>query len=250
MKPVKIPDMVVHQLEATILEGIFKPGDRLPPERELSERFHVSRPSLREAIKKLEARGLVQTRRGGGTYVTRLLDTSFTQPLAELFQSHPETLWDLLEMRQALEGVAAYYAALRRTEADLEILTRRFEAMNAVYAQKQGALVESKVDAEFHLAIAEAAHNVVLLHIMRGLFDLLHSGIRTSLELMHTRIGAQDPIHDHHRGLLEAVRAGDAERAREMAYAHISYIRGTLEDIEAEKRRCERSQRRLQGLGD
>ena len=67
VKPTKIADVIVHQLESLILEGTFKPGERLPPERELSERFQVSRPSLREAIRKLEARGMVQTRRGGGT---------------------------------------------------------------------------------------------------------------------------------------------------------------------------------------
>ena len=249
VKPTKIADVIVHQLESLILEGTFKPGERLPPERELSERFQVSRPSLREAIRKLEARGMVQTRRGGGTYVTRLLDASFTQPLAGLLQNHPEALRDLLEMRQALEGIAAYYAALRRTPADQEILTLRLEALQNVYVlQEPNTLSEARADAEFHLAITEAAHNVVLLHIMRGLFELLHSSVLTALTLLHSRRGSREVVQEQHAQLYQAIIAGDAEATRAAAERHITYVKQIIYEVDEESQRQARANRRLQGL--
>ncbi len=250
LKPAKISDVIVHQIESLILDGGLRPGDRLPPERELAVRFKVSRPSLREAIKKLEARGLVTTRRGGGTYVSGLLDEGFINPLLGLFQSHPETLCDLVEMRHALEGVSAYYAALRGTEADRQILRQRFDAMNAAYHRDEEPLAEAKLDAEFHIAIAEAAHNVVLLYIMRALFNLLHSSISTSLEKLYTRAGANDRIHQQHARLFEAVMAGEPDAARDAAHEHLAYVKKTIQDIDEETRRSERARRRLQALSE
>ncbi len=252
MKAVKISDVITHQIEAMILDGGLKPGDRLPPERALAARFEVSRPSLREAIKKLETRGLVETRRGGGTYVSNLLDASFTNPLTGLLHNHPETLYDLVEMRHALESVAAYYAALRATEEDRRMLRQRFEAMEAVTCGDRpiDAAQEARLDTEFHIAIAEAAHNVVLLYIMRGLFNLLHSGISTSLVRLYTRPGNDALIRDQHRAVFEAIMAGDGELARALASEHLLFIKRELAQIDDEERRIERARRRLHGLAD
>ncbi|MCD8514136.1 MAG: GntR family transcriptional regulator, partial [Nitrincola sp.] len=89
------------QIEEMILEGTFNPGQRLPPERELAARFEVSRPSLREALQKLIARGLLTSRQGGGTYVAENLGSGFSDPLMKLFETHPEAQYDLLEFRHA-----------------------------------------------------------------------------------------------------------------------------------------------------
>lgn len=99
--------------------GIFDPGrnaaprEKLLPERELAKQFDVSRPSLREAIQRLEAKGLLLRRQGGGTFVQANLWQSFSDPLAELLAAHPESQYDLLETRHALEGIAAYWRAAR-----------------------------------------------------------------------------------------------------------------------------------------
>jgi len=250
VKPAKISDVITHQIEAMILEGGLKPGDRLPPERELSARFEVSRPSLREAIKKLEARGLVETRRGGGTYVSNLLDDSFSNPLLGLLQNHPETLYELVEMRQVLESVTARYAALRATDEDRQLLRMRYEAMLTAHHNRTDPAVGARLDTEFHIAIAEAAHNVVLLYIMRGLFNLLHSGISTSLAKLYTRAGSAESIDAQHKELFDAVMAGDGERAQTAAHAHLDFVQRTLLEIDEEEKRIERSRRRLQGLID
>lgn len=251
MKPAKISDVITHQIEALILEGGLKPGDRLPPERELSARFEVSRPSLREAIKKLETRGLVETRRGGGTYVSSLLDASFANPLMGLLHNHPEALYDLVEMRHALESVAAYYAAVRGTPDDKAALRQRFEAMLAVHSSVgSDPQTDAKLDTEYHIAIAEAAHNVVLLYIMRGLFNLLHSGITTSLARLYTRAGNHEAICKQHTELFEAIMAGDGERARKAASDRLLFVKRSLAEIDEEEKRIERARRRLHGLTD
>lgn len=248
MKPAKISDVITHQIESLILEGGLKPGDRLPPERELAARFEVSRPSLREAIRKLETRGLVETRRGGGTYVSSLLDASFANPLMGLLHNHPEALYDLVEMRHSLESVAAYYAAVRGTAEDKSALRARFEAMIAVHGSDPQT--DAKLDTEYHIAIAEAAHNVVLLYIMRGLFNLLHSGITTSLARLYTRSGNHEAICQQHIELFEAIMAGDGERARKAASDHLLFVNRSLAEIDEEEKRIERARRRLHGLMD
>lgn len=249
VKSPKISDTIVRQLEARILEGTLRPGERLPPERELAQRLDVSRPSLREALQKLEALGLVETRQGGGTYVSAVLAPTLTDPLVQLFQRHPETVYDLLEFRQALEGIAAFYATRRATAADREILERRFAAMDEAH-RRADPVAEAAADAELHLAIAEAAHNVVLLHIMRGLFDLLRRGIVSSRERLYTREGVREVLLRQHRALYEALLAGDAEAARTAAHDHLVFVEGTLREIDRDEERRLRSERRLRTLGD
>ena len=248
VRPPKLSDAIVEQIEALILEGTLRPGERLPPERELARRLDVSRPSLREALQKLEERGLVETRQGGGTYVAAVLNPTFTDPLVELFHRHPDTAYDLIEFRQALETIGAYHAALRATDTDREILRRRFEAIE--HAHEEGdPVAEAEADAEFHLSIAEAAHNVVLLHIMRGLFDLLRRGILSSREKLYTRPGVRDALIHHHRELYETIVRGDARAARRAASDHLRFVEETLRRIDRESQREERSRRRLERMG-
>ena len=129
VKAAKVSDSIVSQIEEMILDGALKPGDRLPPERELALQLDVSRPSLREAIIVLQAKGLVTVRRGGGTYVADAFARAITDPLVDVLERHPDTTFDVLELRVALEEVAAYYAARRANDTDRKIIRRRFEAL-------------------------------------------------------------------------------------------------------------------------
>ncbi|MDR2365243.1 MAG: GntR family transcriptional regulator, partial [Zoogloeaceae bacterium] len=110
----RISDAIAETLERRVLEGSLKPGGRLPPERELAAELSVSRPSLREAIQKLASRGMLQSRRGGGTYVTDRLEASFFDPWREMLGAHPNLREDLLEFRRLLAGQSAEWAAERR----------------------------------------------------------------------------------------------------------------------------------------
>ena len=105
------------------------PGERLPAERQLAERLGVSRPSLREAIQKLASKGLLHSRQGGGTYVAAAPQDNVTDPLMEMLLQHPDARYDVLEVRHALEGQAAYYAALRATDDDRQRIRDKFDRM-------------------------------------------------------------------------------------------------------------------------
>ena len=174
IKAAKLSDVILEQLENMILEGSLAAGQKLPPERELAKQFDVSRPSLREAIQKLEAKGLVTRRQGGGTYVKNQLEGGMTDPLFELISKHPESQFDLLEFRHALEGIAAYYAALRGTTTDYAKIQTSFDL---IMAEEGNIEAKAKAINSFHFSIAEASHNVVLLHLVRGMEALLEQNI-------------------------------------------------------------------------
>lgn len=227
------------------MEGVLRPGQKLPPERELAQQFDVSRPSLREALQKLAAKGLLTSRQGGGTYVSESLGGSLVDPLLELFRMHPEAQYDLLEFRHALEGVSAYYAALRSTSADKALIQRCFEDLQR-YHQEKAFDKEVSADVEFHLAIAASTHNAVLLHMMRALFSLLRQHIGDNLQNIYPKANHREKIHEQHGVLLQAIIDGDPERARKAAHDHLVYVEEALLEQGRENSRIERSLRRTE----
>lgn len=240
----KLADTIVAELEQMIVDGSLQPGQKLLPERELAVQFQVSRPSLREAIQRLEAKGLLYRRQGGGTYVRSELSSGLADPLFELLVSHPESQFDLLEFRHVLEGVAAYYAALRGTEADFErirAIQQRIEA-----AQLQGDPAgEASAVAEFYLIMTEASHNVVLLHLVRAIRTLLERNILRNIEVLNQRPGVVNRIRRHRSELIAAILAGQPEQARDACHEHLAFIEDTLLDIQREEERTARPSRQI-----
>jgi len=248
INPPKVADAIVSQIEQLILEGVLKPGERLPSERDLAQELSVSRPSLREAMTTLKSRGLLQSRRGGGSYVVDIIAPALTDPLIALLKNHPKAMFDVLELRHALEEVAAYFAAIRATEADREILRCRFTALEEIQQGEHEPQYDSVADANFHLAIADASHNVALIHVMRGLFNLLLSHICRSLERLYTRESSYMIVHSQHQAILKAILDRDPEAARQAAHIHLAFVETTLRELDEEATRQEYSQRRLHSL--
>ena len=245
----RLSDTIVAQLETMILEGTLRAGERLPAERALAERFGVSRPSLREAIQKLTARGLLVSRHGGGTFVVDTLGSAFSDPLMHLLESSDEAQRDLLEFRHTLEGSCAYYAALRATELDHQRLRAAFDTLQQCYLRNpQVSVEEGAADASFHLAIAEASHNGMLLHPIRALFDLLKRNVVTNIGGMYERRSeTRDMLMKQHRELFDAIIERRAEEARDISNRHIHYVQEVLAEAQQEAQRVARAQRR-QGL--
>lgn len=246
----RLSDDIVTLLEAMILEGTLEAGERLPAERVLAEQFGVSRPSLREAIQKLAAKGLLSSRQGGGTYVCENLGSTFSDPLMHLLENNVDAQRDLLEFRHTLEGSCAYYAALRATDMDRQRLGEAFERLQDCYgrAGEVTRAEEGAADASFHLAIAEASHNAVLLHTIRGLFDLLKRNVVTNIGGMYALRGeTRGMLNAQHRALFEAIMEGRAEDARALSNQHIDYVQEVLADVVQQEAREQRAQRR-QGL--
>ncbi len=224
-------DEVVEQIESLILEGVLRTGDRLPGERELSRQFEVSRPILRDALKALEARGLLVTRHGGGTHVADVIGQVFSKPVMELLPTHRKTARDYLEYRREIEGVAAEYAARRATADDLALLDRIVQRMDE--AHRTGDFEdEAEIDVEFHNAIGECAHNIILLHTLRSCYRLLSEGVFQNRLLVFTLPGAREELLVQHRAIHAAVKAGDPAAARKAAMDHITYVERSMTEAE------------------
>ncbi len=245
----KLSDVIEQELERLIVEGTLVPGQQLPPERELAKQFDVSRPSIREAIQRLEAKRLLNRRQGGGTFVSEKMWTSFSDPLLNLLSNHSETQLDLLEARHAMEGISAYFAALRGTEEDFQRIQESIEQIHLQQRQQDVEAEASKV-VEFLVLLTEAAHNVVLLHIVRSLAPLLEKNVLQNLKLLHRRPEVIEKVSKHRASIVDAIVSGEPEKARELSHSHLAYIEETLLDLSREQTRRERSLRRIQQSDD
>ncbi len=221
---------VVRQIELLILRGILRPGERLPGERELAERMGVSRPSLRDALADLQARGLLVSRAGSGVYVAEVLGSVFSDGLAQLFATHDEAVFDYVSFRRDLEGLTAERAARHGSDTDLAVVDTIFRKMEAAHAKRDPS-DEARLDAEFHLAIVEASHNVVMLHLMRAMFDLLRAGVFYNRQAMFRQRTTRDMLLDQHRAINDAVQARDPTAARAAVEAHLDYVAQALRDL-------------------
>lgn len=201
-------ELIVEKMKELILDQRLGAGDRLPSERELAEKFGVSRASIREAIKALIALGLLETRIGDGTYVRTNLSESILEPLSWAVQLAEGVGPDLAEVRETVEPAIAALAAERATSSDKE---RLLETVNAMQEAIGDAPACARADLEFHLTLAKAAHNQILIEVMNGLQRLLH-GLITSHVI---EIEQQKLCLRKHIDVFNAVVAGDAAKARE-----------------------------------
>jgi GntR family transcriptional repressor for pyruvate dehydrogenase complex len=245
MEPVRTPklaDALAEHLERLILEGALRPGEKLAPERELAQKLDVSRPSLREALEKLQARGLIETSKTG-TVVAQFM-ASVTEPLVALLQSNEQALIDYLEYRGLVEGEAARLAALRATDVELEAIADCLQRLREAH-KIEDPTAEADADADLHLLTYEAAHNLVLLHIMRAFSQMLRGGVFYNRHQLYSRPGARDHLLEQHIAIGEAILARDPERAAAAASSHVSATAETLEAIRAEQVRVARALRRM-----
>lgn len=244
----RTPDGVATKLEQLILDGVFRPGQLLPSERRLCEKLNVSRSSLREGLRTLRSKGIIDTRHGRGSMVAELLPARENSPLMHLFKSHPRTLFDLLEVRALLEGESAFLAASRATSADRVLITRRYREMTDYVVQAKSIDVEklARLDHGFHLAICQASHNPVLVHTLQSLTDLLLSSVFASVKNLYHRAGPREMINRQHARLHEAVVEGKPALAKQVALEHLNSIDEKLREIDAETQRLERSAMHLE----
>lgn len=224
----KLSQSVVRQIELLILRGILRPGERLPSERELAERLGVSRPSLRDAVVDLQARGLLVSRAGAGIFVADVLGSAFSAALVQLFASHDEAVFDYLSFRRDMEGLAADRAARFGSDTDLKLIDAIFRKMDAAHSKRSPA-DEARLDADFHMAIIEASHNVIMLHMMRSMYDLLRQGVFYNRQIMFKQRVTRDMLLDQHRAINTALQQRDPTAARAAVEAHLSYVEQALQ---------------------
>ncbi len=225
----KLSQTVVHQIELLILRGILRPGERLPSERELSDRLGVSRPSLRDAVANLQDRGLLTARPNAGIFVADVLGSAFAPALIDLFSTHEEAVFDYISFRRDMEGLAAERAARMGSDTDLQVIDAIYTKMEAAH-QKRDPADEASLDADFHMAIIEASHNVVMLHMMRSMYDLLRQGVFYNRQMMFKNRMTRDNLLDQHRAINAAIQARDPARAKVAVEAHMNFVEQSMAD--------------------
>jgi GntR family transcriptional repressor for pyruvate dehydrogenase complex len=229
----RVSDEVVNQIKTLIIEGKLKPGDRLPPERELIKQFGVSRPSLREALNSLVATGFLEATQGNRTVVKSLASGKMFEPLDKILKEDMNSVFELIEVRKAIETWNAYFAARRATPEDIVRLEEIIESMKSML--KKGGIFPDKIDADFHLAITLATHNKIQTHVMYTLHDLL----KESIERYYHKLNGEELLNQH-LGIVEAIKEKNSELARTRIFQHLEYVEscikeGIKEGMESEK---------------
>ncbi len=227
VQPEKLSDGVVRQIELLILRGILRQGERLPSERELAQKLGVSRPSLRAAISELTKQGLLATRAGAGIYVADVLGSAFSPGLTALFSRHEEALFDYLDFRTDMEAMAAERAARLASRTDLQVIGNVFARMEKAHEMCDTGM-EATLDAEFHMAIIEASHNVIMLHMMRSVFELTREGVLYNRKIMFRQKTTRETLLNQHKAILDAITARQPEQAREAVRTHLGFVKQAL----------------------
>ena len=234
IKSTRIYEEIVRQVKQLIAEGRLKTGDRLPPERELAEKFVVSRTSVREALRALESLGLIEIRAGEGTFVRQVSVDALVGPLALMMTSQREAIGELFEARRVLEPAIAALAASRATPDEVQDMERILESQAREVAAGRTGIAE---DAAFHTAIGAAAHNRAITRIVHAIMDLLTQSREESLNTP----GRPTRSHQDHRRILQAIAKRNPSAARQAMADHLVAVEGLVLGTESE--RTERGRR-------
>ena len=215
----RLYEQIVQQIEDSILKGVLKAGDQLPAERELAVRFGVSRTAVREAVKALREKGLVEAYSGRGTFVTDGTSQAIRQSLDLMIKiGQAEGSTHLAEVREILEPEIAALAATRIEESSLAMMRDAYAVMDR-HRQNPDAYIEADLD--FHLALAEAAANPLILSLLDSIVGLL----REQRIRIFNVSGGPERGQVHHQRILEAIEKRDPIKARTAMRAHLQQVR-------------------------
>ena len=212
-------EQIVQQIEESINSGQLKLGDQLPAERELAQQFGVSRTAVREAVKTLREKGLVEAHPGRGTFITNSSSHSIWHSLDRMIrEGQPQAMVHLVEVREILEPEIASLAATRASKDDLAAMREAVEAMDNTKKEPE-AFIEADLD--FHLALAEAASNPLILSLIDSIVGVLRE---QRMGIFAVEGGAERGQY-HHKKIMESVEHRDARGARESMRAHLRQVR-------------------------
>lgn len=242
-----VADSVVRQIETMIVEGILKDGARLPSEREMAEAMGVSRPKLREALHVLESRKLITVRHGDGTFVAELIGRAMSPAMLALYARHGEAFFDYLEYRREQEAFAACLAAQRATKADKERLASIREELERSWAEDDAEAARD-VDFRLHSAVVDASHNTTLIHMMASVYDLTRQGVFYNRDFLRTIDGTGRKLLDQHLEIIDAIIAGDADRAERAARAHLDFVEESIRAGQEQNLRERRARMRFKTI--
>jgi DNA-binding FadR family transcriptional regulator len=213
---------IADRIQGLIAEQKLQPGDRLPPDRLLASMLEVSRPTVREALRLLQHRGLVYAKPGSGTYVTEMGSGPIIQSIERFFSARECTFEDLMQVRDLLEPGTAALAAISASPEDIEGLRQRVLVLEEAFHSGDPSRLAS-ADSGFHVELAKASGNQLLAALTASFAHLNEKWT----EQVSSSVLAED-VNKSHRAIVEAIADGDAERARQMCEAHMEMAREVL----------------------
>ena len=217
----RVYEQVLRQIQKQIVSGRLKPGDKLPPERELAERFRVSRSSVRDAIQALQTLRLVRSRQGGGTAVCEISAGSLASPLSQALAGQQVLVGELIEARKMIEPPLAARAAAHATDEEVERLEELLRRQRDKMRRGEPIIEE---DSELHYTIALAARNTVVRRMVDLLMDLLRESRARGMQIP----GRAERSLAGHRRIVNAIRRRDPRAAQAAMLRHIREIEEIL----------------------
>lgn len=218
----RVYEDVIEQIENLILEGNLAPGDVLPTERELAQAFGISRGTLREAFRILEREGLIETRPGGGRFLSKNINkTEDTKQIIENIER--ATIIELLEAREIFETGIVELAAIRATEQDIAEIESALERWGKIDTDTESDDPMSP-DQAFHLSIAKATHNVVLVNLIDLHMDLLQKTLVKTVEIP----GRKAEVYKEHFQIVQAIKEKNPVKAKEALLFHLSQVKQNI----------------------
>jgi GntR family transcriptional regulator, transcriptional repressor for pyruvate dehydrogenase complex len=221
IKPKRISEEIVEQIKTLIFEGNLKPGESLPPERELSKSLNVSRVSLREALNTLQGMGLLEIQQGNRSCVRPITTRSIHDPLVSFAKNSPGNILKVFEIRKYLEIGSVALAAERATNREIEQLGNILTEMDEDLRKNR---LGAKADLDFHSLLAEATHNQAYVHLMNTIYDILQEELRIAWGGIFRKKDKRKKLFEQHLKIFDAVKNRDPESGREEALVHLRFV--------------------------
>jgi len=227
--PVRLYESAIEQIMDLVKRSELKPGDKLPPERELAEKLSISRNSLREAFRVLESRSLIKSKAGGGRYIREIRKNGHNNAENIILSLEKSSILELLEAREMFEVKIAEITAQRATPEDIKLIE---EALNKMNGEEELKDKKTESDTEFHLAIAGASHNFVFVNIIKLHLDLLKETREKTQQIPRRREERwREERWREHQAILQAIKERDSKKAGEAMLKHLRNVREVLVKI-------------------
>ena len=223
--PVCLYESVIKQIMNLIKNDELKPGDKLPPERELAEILSISRGSLREAFRVLESRGLIKSKPGGGRFIREIRKNGHNNTENIILSLKKSSILELLEAREMFEVKIVELAAQRATAEDIELIEKALNKMNKEEGLRNDEKTQS--DTEFHLAVSSASHNFVFTNIMQLHLDLLQETRGKTWQIP----GRKEEQYQEHQAIFQAIKEHNSKKAGDSILQHLINVKKAITKI-------------------
>jgi GntR family transcriptional repressor for pyruvate dehydrogenase complex len=217
----KIPDKIAEKILSLISEGKLKTGDTLPSERKLAEMFKVSRASIREALKYLEIAGFIKSSQGRRTVIKNTTEETIKNPLEVLLIKDDSKIIELTKVRVFLESYGARDAAINRTDEDVKKLEKIIEDMEYYFNNN---VLNFKTDFDFHTTIATATKNIIYIHIIETVHNLISSSLKFYREVFFTSKESQEQLLQQHKAIFLSIKNKNPDEAEKNMRYHLEYV--------------------------